>query len=598
MVRLRRVVCSLLMFGLLPGVATADGSPEGFPLCTVDGDQLAPVSLPRFSGGMPGARGAMLFWQDLRGWPGDAGDLWLTQLFEPWTGDILPVDGQPAVQRPGEQSQPAATLVWTTWQGCQWCRNEALVLAYADADGGSPNRVLRAKRLQDSEHDWDVALSDPARDAYDPMAVGDRAVNDGTASGALVAWLDAGATWEGRLRAQHLAADGSRTWGEAGLAVVSDSSGQDSARMIADGADGAYFAWTDQRHGDDLAIYAMRLAGDGSPASGWAPEGRLVRTSGALPQSPLLASDGSGGVLVMWHEIQELADLSHGLQPRMVRLLGNGSLAPGWPVDGVRLAVRDDVPVYVNDLQADGAGGVVAAMTALGATGGRVFVQRLLLDGMRPAGWPAVGLEASASLGSQGEPRLATDAGMTTVVWRDERDGPLESDIYAARFRPDGTRPVGWPAAGLAVGQANGIQRSPVVAPQHYGGVVIAWSDARWQGSSGWDIYGQTVNAQGRLDVEAMSPPAALELTTVGPQPASGTVRFRLGLGTGTQVTAEVFDLAGRRLARLVDGPLQAGWHTLEWSGHEAADGGAPGVRFLRVRTASGERTLRFVALR
>jgi hypothetical protein len=323
-----------------------------------------------------------------------------------------------------------------------------------------------------------------------------------------------------------------------------------------------------------------------------------VRTNAALPQAPLLAPDGSGGLLVMWHELEELADLSHGLQPRVVRLLADGSLAPGWPADGMRLVVRDDAPLDVNDFQADGAGGVAAAMVALGPTGGRVFVQRLLADGTRPAGWPAAGIEASASPGNQAEPRIATDAGMTTVVWRDERDGALEADIYAARFRPDGSRPDGWPAAGLAVGQAPSIQRSPVVAPQNYGGVVIAWADARSQGSSGWDVYGQTVNAQGRLDVDGGTVPPTLELAIAGRQPAHGTARFRLGLATSSHVTAEVFDLAGRRLAQLADGPLAAGWHTLEWSGRDEADGGAPGVRFLRVRTASGERTLRFVTLR
>lgn len=598
--RHRRFAWMLLLILGLPAPALADGSPAGFPVCNVAGDQVGLVALPVYFYGYVGTRGAMLFWQDLRGYPGDPGDLWHANLGEPYAGDVLPVDGVPAVQRPGEQSQPAATVAWKAWSGSQWADPTALVLAYADASGPSPNRVVRALRAYDVPgNSWDVPLSDSTLDAFDPMAVGDRAAYDGTDSGVLVAWLEGDGFGPTRLRAQHLTASGAPLWGDGGLAVVSDASGQSDARMVADGADGAFFAWMDARHGNDLAIYAMRLANDGSPAAGWPAAGRLVRTSGALPQSPNLVPDGAGGLLVLWQEFETLADQSLGLQPRLVRLLGDGSLAPGWPADGVRLVVRDDAPLHVSDLQPDGAGGAAVAMTALGPATGRVLLQRLLADGSRPAGWPAAGLEACTAAGNEGEPKLACDDGVTTVVWRDERDGEFEADIYAARFLADGSRAGGWPAAGLAVGQAAGIQRSPVIAPRLYGGVAIAWSDGRSLGTSGWDIWGQTVSAQGRLDVDGTPAPRTLELAFEGPQPARGEARFRLGLSSPGRVTAEVYDLAGRRLARLADGVLAAGWHTLAWSGREEAGGGSgPGVRFLRVRTEAGERTLRFVTLR
>ena len=599
MSRLRNFACLLVLAAAVPAGAFADGSPAGFPICNVAGDQLAPVSLPSFFPGMPGSRGALLFWQDLRGLPGDPGDLWRSYVSEPYLGDILPVDGVALVQRPGEQSQPAATQVWSSWSGCQWCGNVALLVAYADADGLSPNRVIRAIRLQDPEYSWDVPLSSPALDAFDPMAISDRATAPPGASGALVGWLEAGAGGATRLRAQHVAADGSPLWDIGGKAVVSDASGQESARMIADGADGAYFAWVDRRHGDDLAVYAMRLANDGSPADGWPGAGRLVRTSAALPQSPSIAGDGAGGLLVLWHEFETLADESHGLQPRLARLLADGSLAPGWPAEGIRLLERDDAPLYVSDLQYDGAGGAYAALIAVAPSGARVFMQRLLVDGSRPAGWPARGLEACTIAGNEGEPLLASEDGMASVVWRDERDGAGEADIYAARFRADGSRPGGWPAGGLAVGQGAGIQRSPVVATRSYGGIAIAWADGRDLGSTGWDIWGQTVNAAGRLDVSEGPPPGALALAFDGRQPTRGIARFRLGLASPGRVTADVYDLAGRRLARIEDGVLGAGWHTLEWSARgEVAGGAKPGVRFLRVRAESGVRTLRFVTLR
>lgn len=596
---LRRFAWIPLLAVALPATALADGSPSGFPICNVAGDQLAPIALPARFAGMPGSRGARLFWQDLRGLPGDPGDLWHSAVSEPFTPDLLPVDGAALVQRPGEQSQPAPSVVWGGPAVCQWCNVDALLVAYADANGSSPNRVIRARRLDHAaENTWDLPASGTTLDAFDPMAVTDLATWAGAASGAYVAWLETDGAGPARLRAQHLSATGEPLWGESGLAVTGDPGGQESARMLADGADGAFLAWVDHRHGTDLAIYATRLGSAGSPVAGWPADGRLVRTGAGLPQAPFMVGDGAGGVLVLWHERETLADQSEGLQPRLLRLLADGTLAPGWPAEGLRLAVRDDAPLLVNDVQFDGAGGVVAAMTALYAATSRVLVQRLLLDGSRPAGWPAAALGACTAAGAEGEPRLAADEGMTSVVWRDERGGAAEADIYAARFRADGTRPDGWPADGLLVGQAGGIQRSPVVAPQNYGGIAIAWSDARDLASSGWDIWGQTVNAQGRLDATGNEPPEALGLAFAGAQPARGTARFRLALPVAGRVRADVFDLSGRRLARLADGVLPAGWHVLEWNAGRESGRGNPGVRFLRVRTEAGERTLRFVTLR
>lgn len=81
-----------------------------------------------------------------------------------------------------------------------------------------------------------------------------------------------------------------------------------------------------------------------------------------------------------------------------------------------------------------------------------------------------------------------------------------------------------------------------------------------------------------------------------GPNPArdGGTMRFRLG--APGRATLEVFDLAGRRVARLADGVLPAGEHAVAWTRHDDAGRrvGA-GVYLARLRTAQGTRTLHVV---
>lgn len=597
------VLAALAAFHVIPAPARADGSPAGFPLCNVAGDLLQPCSVPQTAfGPFTSARGAWLVWQDLRGWPGDEGDLFCTSLFAALPGDILPVDGSPLIVRPGTQAQPVAAHVVPDGCPSQWgC--DALVVAYTEqADGASP-RTLRALR-RGGFVTFDVAVSTSPRDAFDPAVCDDASpLGPGGATGAVVGWTEDAGDGTTRLRAQRLAYDGTRLWGDLGVAVVSDSSGQSDGRMAPAMGGGAWFAWVDGR-GLGPAIWTMRLDGGGGPAAGWPSEGRLVRAGSGLPSAPAIVADGAGGAYVLWSELVTLTDLSQAFQPRLVRLQPDGSPVPGWPAAGLPVLVGVDAALYVDDLRPDGAGGLALAVRAFGiggvapvlraqATNSRLLLQRVLADGTRPPGWPAGGLPASVSTGDQFESRLETNGGVVTAVWSDTRTSADESDIYACRFLADGSRPSGWPEAGLAVGVDAAIQRSPVIETGAYGGVVIAWLSNAWFAMSGWDLYGQTVNASGRLDAGTLRTPPALALAFAGSQPAQGRVRFRLALPARGRVTAEVYDLLGRRVARLADGTFEAGEHLLEW-----ADAATPGVRFLRVRTAAGERTLRFVTVR
>lgn len=92
--------------------------------------------------------------------------------------------------------------------------------------------------------------------------------------------------------------------------------------------------------------------------------------------------------------------------------------------------------------------------------------------------------------------------------------------------------------------------------------------------------------ARGRLDFRAT------------PNPARGATRFMFTTRGAGRVELAVFDLAGRAVARLVDGHLAAGSHAIAWSGPRS--GGvttSPGVYFARLRTAEGEALLRVLAL-
>jgi hypothetical protein len=70
------------------------------------------------------------------------------------------------------------------------------------------------------------------------------------------------------------------------------------------------------------------------------------------------------------------------------------------------------------------------------------------------------------------------------------------------------------------------------------------------------------------------SPPAALRLLGVAPNPFNPATTVRFALPRPASVAVEVLALDGRRVRTLLRAPLIAGEHLLEWDGRD--DGGRP----------------------
>ncbi len=88
-------------------------------------------------------------------------------------------------------------------------------------------------------------------------------------------------------------------------------------------------------------------------------------------------------------------------------------------------------------------------------------------------------------------------------------------------------------------------------------------------------------------------------LEGVWPQPARGAQYVRVRLARPATLAISVFDVAGRRVARLHDGNLPAGAATLAWTGRDAAGRVvADGVYFVRVHDGRRGEVLRAVRLR
>jgi hypothetical protein len=103
-----------------------------------------------------------------------------------------------------------------------------------------------------------------------------------------------------------------------------------------------------------------------------------------------------------------------------------------------------------------------------------------------------------------------------------------------------------------------------------------------------------------RSAVEASAEhPDRVVLTPSYPNPAHHSVTIRYGLPSRAPVRLAVFDVRGRRVAVLHDGPQPPGYHTLHWDGRRA-DGApvASGTYLLRLQSGDTVRTGRVTLVR
>jgi 3',5'-cyclic AMP phosphodiesterase CpdA len=123
---------------------------------------------------------------------------------------------------------------------------------------------------------------------------------------------------------------------------------------------------------------------------------------------------------------------------------------------------------------------------------------------------------------------------------------------------------------------------------------VIAWDDDMYSGQdesdADFEIYDPAASTYRGLEI-----PARLEISGNIPNPFSTHTLIRFGTPEDAWVQLGVYDVAGRLIDELIDGPYGAGYHEVNWTG-----GGAlgPGLYFLKVRSGGAEATRKIVIAR
>jgi hypothetical protein len=235
------------------------------------------------------------------------------------------------------------------------------------------------------------------------------------------------------------------------------------------------------------------------------------------------------------------------------------------------------------------AGALIINVSNVSNTTARTFsLHRVVAD------W---GEGTSSTSGGSGAPATAGDATWLHTRWPDQLWDTPGGDFAAT------------PSAALVI---SGVALYACAAPA-MASDVQAWLDDP-AGNHGWLMMGDevTLNTAKRLDsrenptasqrpmlivyyngvVGVASEQGSREamLGRCYPNPAKTTTRLRLSLARRERVRVEVWDLVGRRVATLLDGPCESGTTQLEWSGRDARGARVPAGLYLCRLVVEGRR--------
>jgi hypothetical protein len=383
---------------------------------------------------------------------------------------------------------------------------------------------------------------------------------------AVVVWSD-DRTGVPQVRAQRIDFNGDREWGAHGVQLVPTGAPQTEPEIarLYDGS--VLVVWLDARDGGS-DVYSLKLLPDGTVAPGWPAAGLALEARVEIAASLRLASGDPHGRSQPICAVWEETGPRAGSGRILVarRLQGDGMPDPTWSPLGVTIS---DSPTVEHLQDVAGNGELQAVWTdtraASASNPNDLYAQSLTSAGMPVAGWPASGLAICNAPGRQEHATLSV-AGATAYAWEDARGADI--DVYAELRNADGTLPCcEWLADGLPATRAAGDQTRPVVQRGN-GGAFVAWVDARDAATTGLDIYAQAFTSDGRTEDVPPQPPVSAELLRAPvPNPAQGAVRLAVVLSERGALELDVLDVVGRHVATVARGSYGAGAQSFVWRG-------------------------------
>ena len=302
-------------------------------------------------------------------------------------------------------------------------------------------------------------------------------MEDGS-GGAIVSWV----RYEGEsdtLRAQRLSADGTVLWTIGGVEIAAESVDPSSVRIASDGSGGALIIWADDRSGS-FDIYAQRLDENGTCK--WASGGIAVCGASGDQIDPGITISGDKGAVISWVDGRATAT---DIYAQLLDSLGVGQ----WASDGIPICSEqyDQTDPVITGDEADGAIVAWLDFRLMETTYHEIYSQRIDPSGSEL--WSSGGELLCPFRDKRQENVVCASDGSEGVisVWNEAMGG-----ICAQRVGSTGL--VQWGNYGIAVCPASWKAENPHIVSNGSGGAIVAWQDSR---SGEADIYAQQVDDNG-----------------------------------------------------------------------------------------------------
>jgi hypothetical protein len=260
------------------------------------------------------------------------------------------------------------------------------------------------------------------------------------------------------------------------LPIVALDNLQGSVDLVGDGEGGVLITWRDARSGSDgLDVYAQRILGNGSIAPGWPPNGAPVSRAPRSQNLPAIAPDGNGGAYVAWYDER---DYNANAQDAYAQhLTAGGTVAAGWPENVLPVCI-DPAGQAPWSVVPDGSGGVVVVWADSRNGTLATYAQRLLADGSIAPGWApngvlVIGQVTRGGAVADGAGGFYAAAASLDATYFDDKE------YYVQRFTFAGARAPGWPEGGLRVCGAPGLRTALRISRDGVGGALLTWWDER-----------------------------------------------------------------------------------------------------------------------
>ncbi len=222
---------------------------------------------------------------------------------------------------------------------------------------------------------------------------------------------------------------------------------------------------------------------------------------------------------------------------------------------------------------------MVSAHSKLGFTANSASMEGYSVDDLAP----------SVVQGVNGTIQMVEDAATVVLTWNENADEYLDKDLAEYTiYRSESGEVSAFQPVGSATEAT--FSDATVEAEKRYYYAVTA-TDFAGNESVLSDVV--TVNVVVGTIAEAQLP-EDFQLSQNYPNPFNPSTRIQFALPEATHVVLSVYDMTGHKVADLVNSHMDAGFHTVQWNGHDNFGNSlSSGVYLYRIRAGEYQQTMK-----